>query len=90
MLTPKVAKPGTKGAGPTNVSARSLLVAPSSGIGNQAMLRLSGIQAKLTVGESHDPLEHEADRAADQAMSQSRVAGPISAVATSRQSEEAS
>ncbi len=35
-------------------------------IGNQARLR--ALQAKLIVGHTNDPLEHEADRAADQVM----------------------
>src|SRR5690242_16144528 len=55
--------------------------APERAIGNQATLRrlsaparnLSGsvpgiIQPKLVVGEANDPLEHEADRIADQVI----------------------
>ncbi|BDI05919.1 eCIS core domain-containing protein [Sphaerotilus microaerophilus] len=37
----------------------------ASGGSNQAALRAAGLQAKLTVGATHDPAEQEADRLAD-------------------------
>jgi|GEM_PF-6793648 len=41
---------------------------PGRGIGNQATLRLKAVQCKLSIGRTDDPLEHEADRVADQVM----------------------
>jgi hypothetical protein len=50
-------------------------------IGNQSALRrLGAMQAKLSVGHVDDPLEHEADRVADQVM---RMPDPNLAIAAS-------
>ncbi|WP_323001818.1 eCIS core domain-containing protein [Denitromonas sp.] len=43
-----------------------------------------GLQARLSIGASHDPLEHEADRAADQVMRMGAVEGAISRTGTPR------
>ncbi|HEY5054787.1 MAG TPA: DUF4157 domain-containing protein [Acidobacteriaceae bacterium] len=48
---------------------RSALAADKDrGLGNQATLRLQAVQCKLAIGRTDDPLEHEADRVADQVM----------------------
>ena len=41
-----------------------------------------GLQARLSIGASNDPLEHEADRAADQVMRMGSVDGSLSRTAT--------
>lgn len=43
-----------------------------------------GLQARLSIGASNDPLEHEADRAADQVMRMGSVDGSLSRTATPR------
>jgi hypothetical protein len=50
-------------------------------LGNQAHLRrLSGpLQRKIAVGRTDDPLEHEADAAADQVAGMSAAASPVTA-----------
>ena len=58
-IAPQAAPPSARGGAP----ARMLSPAPR---GNQAQLRR--LQAKLKVGSVNDPLEHEADRVADQVM----------------------
>jgi hypothetical protein len=53
---------------PLQASPRVAHDAAPGRVGNHAMgqlLRLRGVQAKLTVTDSHDPLEREADRVAD-------------------------
>ena len=82
MFAPPALKPQTKptaNPGRTLAPARAMdLARPSGGaaerargfewrIGNQAALRRL-VQAKLAVGPTDDPLEHEADRIADQVM----------------------
>ncbi|WP_333858696.1 eCIS core domain-containing protein [Denitromonas sp.] len=43
-----------------------------------------GLQARLSIGASNDPLEHEADRAADQVMRMGTVDGALSRSVTPR------
>lgn len=53
--------------------------------GNQAvqrLLRTAGIQPRLTIGDAHDPLEHEADAVADRVM---RMQNPAPSSATAEQ-----
>ena len=78
MLNASVDKPTTTTAHADqelarNQSARSRLRSPSVYTGNRTALhRLSAtspqVQCKLTVGAVNDPLEHEADRTAEQVM----------------------
>ena len=76
MFAPRVARPGSvaaqrsKMAAPPDSRASEQQAIPGPGNGP-----LPGpIQAKLIVGQADDPLEHEADRIADQAMGASPVA----------------
>lgn len=45
-------------------------------VGNQGVLSMLGAQAKLSVGAAHDPLESEADRAAEAALQALRSPAP--------------
>ena len=67
-----IASPQAAAAPVRGLSTRTLSPAPC---GNQAMLRR--LQTKLKVGAVNDPLEHEADRVADQVM---RMADPGAAM----------
>jgi hypothetical protein len=72
MFAPPIAKAQTQ---PAHAATRRL--APQANpplLGNQSALRRAGqqargaVQAKLAIGRSDDPMEHEADRVADQVM----------------------
>lgn len=87
MFAPAVAKPGTKGAERPAAPRAPRPAAPvlRRAVGNQAALRLlaqppptATVQAKLAVGAVNDPLEHEADRVADEVM---RMPDPTSSPA---------
>jgi len=83
MFSSTMSKP--KGKSPFVANTRTLPQRPGAGkdpgrgLGNQATLRLKAVQCKLAVGRTDDPLEHEADRVADQVMRT-----PDSAVSTTQ------
>lgn len=49
----------------------------------------SGLQRKLAIGASNDPLEHEADRVAEQIVSSTSPSAPVSSQASGRLQREA-
>ena len=65
----KPCSPGSPGQGAKSSSKTSALESPGSSLAEDGVAEMPGeLQAKLAVGSSDDPLEHEADRIADRVM----------------------